>query len=505
MQSVIQKPSYFILALILSMTTLSWAQASGSHQRKRISPVSNVSTEHEQEPEDHGKKHGGHGDHEEEQAIRLTQKELEEFGIDLEKAGPGNLDIGVSLPGEVAVNRDRLVHVTSRVRGVVKEVLVHIGDKVEVGDLLAVLASAELGERQIEYLSLKQRAAIARTDLEREDQIHSNTSRALKLLKTAPNLDALHQVMEGRDLGSNRSTLVQAYSQMLLAKTTYDREKSLSTKNISSRAEFLLAESTYKQAKANYLALVDDITFKLKRSHIEIHRADAIAREALEAAERRLQLMGVSKKELQKMRGDEAAKVRIGRVEVRASIHGVVIEKHVALGELLQVENQAFTIVDTDKVWVDLRVYQRDISKIRVGLEVVLSAGHDMPDAEGVISYLAPTVSEDTRTVLARIVLDNPQGLWRPGLFVEGRVRSKETQAAIAIPRTALQTIEGKISIFVKDEDGFEPRPVLLGRFGKQTVEIIRGLASGELYVAKGSFNLKAELGKGGLSSGHSH
>jgi cobalt-zinc-cadmium efflux system membrane fusion protein len=292
---------------------------------------------------------------------------------------------------------------------------------------------------------------------------------------------------------------------MLLALTTYDRERSLSSKSISSRAEFLQAESTYKQAKATYLATVDDITFNLKRSHIERHRSHSVAREALLAAERRLELMGVSPEDLAETRGAEAANVRIGRVEIRAPLGGVIIDKHVVLGEFLQVDTQAFTVADMTKVWVDLRVYQRDLAQVRTGLRVSISAGHGIPDVDGTITYLAPTIQEDTRTILARVVLANPQGLWRPGLFIKGRIQSEETHGKVVIPGTALQTLEGKVSIFVKTREGFEPRAIRIGRRGENSVEVLDGLVPGEHYVTEGSFNLKAELGKGELSDGHNH
>lgn len=450
--------------------------------------------------------HEAHGAHqEEERRVHLDAAALAEFGVVVRAAAGGDLDIGVSLPGEVTVNQDRLAHVTPRASGVVEEVLVHVGDRVASGQVLAILASAELGERQIEYLALKQQAEIARTDLEREDSIHENTSRVLTLLQEGPDLDALHLAMEGRDLGTNRTQLVSTYSQMLLARTTYERERALAAKNISSQAEFLQAESTHKQAKATYLATVDDITFDLKRSHIERHRTHAVAQEALLAAARRLELMGVSQRDLDEIRGAEAAAVKIGRVEIRAPLGGIVIEKHVVLGELLQVDTQAFTVVDLQDVWVDLRVYQRDLAQVRTGLRVGISAGHGIPDVDGVLSYLAPTVQEDTRTILARVVLTNPQGLWRPGLFVKGHIRAEETHGAVVVPATALQTLEGEVSVFVKTDRGFEAREVRIGRRGTQAVEILDGLAPGEVYVAEGSFNLKAELGKGALRDGHHH
>ncbi|MFQ5444847.1 MAG: secretion protein HlyD, partial [Nitrospinales bacterium] len=73
------------------------------------------------------------------------------------------------------------------------------------------------------------------------------------------------------------------------------------------------------------------------------------------------------------------------------------------------------------------------------------------------------------------------------------------------VPKTALQTIEGQTVVFVKTEEGFEPKPVTLGKTSETHVEIISGIKPGQQYIAQGGFTLKAQLAKGGFSAGHSH
>jgi len=73
------------------------------------------------------------------------------------------------------------------------------------------------------------------------------------------------------------------------------------------------------------------------------------------------------------------------------------------------------------------------------------------------------------------------------------------------VPKTALQNVENKISIFVLTEEGFKPQPVVVGETNITQAEIVGGLRLGQTYVAKGAFTLKAQLAKGGFESGHSH
>ncbi len=191
--------------------------------------------------------------------------------------------------------------------------------------------------------------------------------------------------------------------------------------------------------------------------------------------------------------------------ELKTLLDGTVIAKHVTRGEAVTRDSQAFVIADLRDVWLELSIYQRDLSRVKVGQRVLISSGHHLPDVEGTISYVSPVVDEDTRTARARLVVDNGAGAWRPGMFVTGRVAVTAANVPVAVPHSALQTVEGHTLVFVQDEDGFEPRELRLGRSSTTHVEVLSGLSAGESYVAKGGFIIKAELGKSELSEGHSH
>ena len=191
--------------------------------------------------------------------------------------------------------------------------------------------------------------------------------------------------------------------------------------------------------------------------------------------------------------------------ELKTLLDGTVIAKHITRGEAVTRDTQTFVIADLRDVWIELSVYQRDLARVKLGQRVLVSTGHHLPDVEGMISYVSPVVDEDTRTARARVVLQNGDGAWRPGMFVTGRVAVNAATVPVAVPHTALQTVEGSTVVFVQDEDGFEPRQVELGRTSTTHAEILSGLSIGERYVATGGFILKAELGKSELSEGHSH
>jgi len=195
----------------------------------------------------------------------------------------------------------------------------------------------------------------------------------------------------------------------------------------------------------------------------------------------------------------------LARYELETMIDGLVIERHLTLGESVGTETQAFVVADLRDVWVDLSAFQNDLPRVRVGQIARISAERFADDGSGVearISYVAPVVDESTRATIVRAVLSNPSGSWRPGTFVTGRILDP-VDVPVAVPEPALQTVEGRATVFVATEEGFEARVVSVGRRGENFAEIVSGLKAGERYAAAGTFLLKAELGKGEAEHEH--
>ena len=107
------------------------------------------------------------------------------------------------------------------------------------------------------------------------------------------------------------------------------------------------------------------------------------------------------------------------------------------------------------------------------------------------------------RTATARIVLPNPEGIWRPGLPVTGELVADEVAVQVAVSTEAIQTLGDSTVVFGRYGDLFEARPVVLGRSDGRLVEVVAGLNRGERYAAENSYLIKAELGKAGASHDH--
>lgn len=190
---------------------------------------------------------------------------------------------------------------------------------------------------------------------------------------------------------------------------------------------------------------------------------------------------------------------------LKSLIDGTVIEMHMTRGEMVDDSKHGFVVADLSKVWIYLQVYQKDLPYVRVGQPVTISAGKGIPEARGVISYIAPVIDEITRTAVARVELKNEKGIWKPGLFVTGRIVTKNMRVNLAVPKTALETLNGKTVVFVKDNEGFKPQPVHIGLENDTLVEIVHGLRPGQTYISKNGFVLKSEMEKSEFGEGDEH
>lgn len=282
-------------------------------------------------------------------------------------------------------------------------------------------------------------------------------------------------VLESSELAEAKANYLGAQQRVALTRATLESKKKLQETGIVSELDFLAAQRDAAEAEI-----------------------------MLRAADVRLHTYGFTHEQLSQISSEDEDALLI--YELRAPFTGVVVQKHIVLGELVSKETDVFVVADIDTVWVNLTVHQKDLALMRPGLSARISMGRGVQSAEGTISYVTPTVDEATRTALARVVLANSEGAWRPGLFVTAQAVIDELEVAVRVPQSAIQTVEGRPAIFVRENGGFVPRPIILGRTSEKFAEITSGLKPGEEYVAQGAFSLKAELEKASFGGeGHAH
>jgi cobalt-zinc-cadmium efflux system membrane fusion protein len=213
----------------------------------------------------------------------------------------------------------------------------------------------------------------------------------------------------------------------------------------------------------------------------------------LRAATQKLLSAGLGQDDIDRLGNGRS---ELSRFEIRAPFAGEILEKQLFVGELVPQDRQVFVMADLDHVWVNLKVGPEKLGDVTVG-KTVRIIGNQGLTAEAKIDYIAPVVSDETRTVRVRVDLPNAEHKWRPGIVVDAVITTVSQPAAVTVPNEALQTVDGRLSVFLPVEDGFRQRPVKAGRFDAKRTEIVKGLAVGDKVATGQTFVLRAELEKG--------
>lgn len=275
-------------------------------------------------------------------------------------------------------------------------------------------------------------------------------------------------VLDSRELAEMQREAASTKERLELAEANFARQEQLWNEKISAEKDFLAARQALAEAK------------------IEFRAAS------------------------QKLAAGAGARTVGGGLVLTAPLDGTIVERHAVVGEVLSDERLAFVVADLSTLWVNVTVYAKDLPRVVAGQRAVVRAeGIELP-AVGQITYIDRVVGEQTRSAVARVVLDHPDPKWRPGLFVTADIAIDEADAAVVVAYEAVQRLEGKNIVFVEVEGAFTPHEVALGRQGfgpgkerELFVEVTKGINAGEKYAATNSFILKAELGKS--EAGHEH
>jgi membrane fusion protein, heavy metal efflux system len=189
--------------------------------------------------------------------------------------------------------------------------------------------------------------------------------------------------------------------------------------------------------------------------------------------------------------------------ELKSPIAGTIIERHAALGEYASEQKPSFVVANLSTVWVDFSIPRRSLNRVKVGDTVIIDPEDGSSPVEAKITYLSPVGASETQSALARAVVSNTDGRLRPGLFVTGRIVLAEKAVNLAVKLGALQTIDNRTVIFVRNGDKFDLREIELGQRDAERAEVLFGLEGGDMYASKNSFVIKAEIAK--ASAQHAH
>ncbi len=307
--------------------------------------------------------------------------------------------------------------------------------------------------------------------------------------------DVLLEV-ESPQLGQAQSDYLQKVILAEAAKATVDLAQ-----NGLSRATNL-----YEQNRGIALDEVQKREVEYKVAQAQILSAEATA----EAARNTLLVYGMSQEDVAAMRtsGDVDP-----RFTIAAPIAGEVVEREVTLGELVNPQREKLMVLaNIETFWVLADVTDAHLPQLALGAKAWINAGGlDIHEHEGVVSYVAPMIDPQTRTVSVRVAVECEDRSLKPGMFVQVRIAASKhgessERETLAIPEAAVQMIDRHPVVFVPVADEantYLARRISIGETIGGFVPVYTGLHEDEPYVATGSFLLKADLGKG--TAEHQH
>lgn len=274
-------------------------------------------------------------------------------------------------------------------------------------------------------------------------------------------------ILESAEVGQVRAEEREAESLVQIARENYQREERLEQQGISSRKELLDAAA-------------------------ELRRQEA----ALQSARERLRVLGAG-------HGDG------GQYALTSPFAGVVVAREASLGEMASPADQIFTVANLSRLWIELDIYERDLSRVTIGQTVVAStAAYPSRVFPGRIVYVGDVLDPQKRTVRARVEIPNDDRALKPGMFASALIQVGGTGTpVVVVPQAAVQELEGRQVVFVPgDRPGeFAARTVEVGEQADNgRVVIIAGLEAGDSIVTSGAFALRSELAEGEIGD-HGH
>lgn len=291
-------------------------------------------------------------------------------------------------------------------------------------------------------------------------QVTANLGAQVKAGQALAMLDSLA-------IGEAQSALLQAQSSQRVAQADFKRAESLVADEIIPQRDFLRAKAELEKASGE-----------------------------LRSAQNKLRLLGGF------ARSDGAANSTFALISPLA---GTVIQKKAIVGELGTPSDALFTVADLSKVWIEANLTEDTLSKVRVGSAATVTVtAYPGERFAGRVTYVASLLDKDTRTVPARIEVENKDGRLKPEMFATATIETNGAKREVlSVPDAAILLLQGQPTIFVEEHGGYEARAIEPGdKLSGRTV-IKSGVAAGEKVVTAGAYALKARLLKSQIGDEH--
>lgn len=364
--------------------------------------------------------------------------------VDAEEAMKRTIEVSVDAVGTLEAAED--VQLSAEIAGRVREILFEEGSKVEKGTPLLKL------DDEIERLQMEQAA----TRLERMKAT---------LLRIEANLKILEATLKSEEAEVRRTEALEEN-----ARRTFERKKKLLEQEASTEAVFLDAKTAFESARA--------ATDKARAARDEALASMDEAAAAIEETRRSI---------VEAEAGLKIAKERLEKALIHAPFDGILGERIVGPGDYVDTGDGLVQFVAVNPLKMNFTLPERYRGRLSLGQDVALSV-EAWPDRafRGGVIYIAPGLDPTTRSIKVKAAVDNEEGLLHPGFFCKVRLILDTREEAVVIPEECV--IPRGEQFFVYSVEGGKAvmKEVKLGQRLPGSVEILEGLAAGEIVITAG-------------------
>ncbi|MGV3607941.1 MAG: efflux RND transporter periplasmic adaptor subunit [Planctomycetaceae bacterium] len=435
----------------------------------------------------------GEGDWLKDKQIQLSEEKMQAAHLEFVTADMQPIHESRTVPGTIAYDEGKHLELLAPVDCVVREVLVEPGTQVAQGQPLVVLFSAEVGLARDEVLKREADLAVAKRDQQRASDIAAGVDTILGLLSKKPKLPELEKDIANVLLGDYREKLVVGYSKLLLAQSAAEGTEGLT--NIGAISQRIVDErrSNREVAAAQFNSNCETAKFAALQDK----------EKARASAEQAARLLAVSQEKLATLVGPLAASQSanmdgLGNFTLVAPLAGRIEERFVVTAGRFVAGKPLFTLADTTHLWVSAEIHEQDWTAVQqtrdMAIQIRVPALKDQV-FPAQVRFLGSTISPEKRSVPLIADLPNPEGKFKPGMFVWALLPTASERKALMIPSSAVLSHLGRSFVFLpKGDKEFTPVEVKTGAQLPGQVEVLSGISTGDKVVSQGTFYLKSEL-----------
>lgn len=479
--------------------------------------------------------------------VLLSEDQQEAIGLTVVPVSIGAAVDVVEATGQVIPDETKFAYITPRAAGIVRSVAAHVGQRVQTGDLLAMIDSSEVSQSRFDLYTRLQELEIDRTQAEWQATIYKNTLDLVERLKAGDSPAEIHRRFENRPVGANREQLLTAYASYRLSSATMDRNRELIGQGVITPKQFQQVRAEYESAQATYEGLMDQMEFNSRLANSRARNALLRAETAVRVAREHLRVLGVrpdgTEPEIKEGRvvgvrrdgilppgaareasesarpaeilpeaqpvtpvgaapiadKDPGAKnLPVSTYAIWAPFDGTILDRELIVpGVFVDTTHRIFTLADLSSVWIEVHIHEGHYGSLSRGQDAELtisSPAYPGRTFKVEVIYTGDLVDPQSRTIKLLARADNPDRMLKPGMFVDVAMRLKGTRKAILIPEAALLNDDDRRIVYVRTgPERFERRQVVPGASDGERIAILEGLGPGDRVVIEGGFKLKSK------------